>query len=206
MFENPVKKKIFLIILVFAIILSSFYILDFKAAWGETQANSVVSSYSSGNPEPDFSDRIFLYVEGDDSLTVDLKSKLRKDLEAAGAEVVTVNKVDKKYDSQVLLVNISRDKWLYAPVYASSNLNLVFFYTSTGEDTKYFEQFKEGNKSIVFMNDGSTQGKKLIDGEIKLQDSTRGLVSLKAYKKYLATEASGEIVKQLQAQFQQNIS
>jgi len=101
MFENPVKKKIFLIILVFAIILSSFYILDFKAAWGETQANSVVSSYSSGNPEPDFSDRIFLYVEGDDSLTVDLKSKLRKDLEAAGAEVVTVNKVDKKYDSQV---------------------------------------------------------------------------------------------------------
>lgn len=206
MFENPVKKKIFLIILVFAVILSSFYMLDFKAAWGKTQANSVISSYSSGSPELDFSDHIFLYIEGDDALTVNLKEKLRKDLEAAGAKVVIVNSVEEKYDSQTLLVNISRDNWLYTPVYASSNLNLVFFYTSTGEDIKYFEQFKEGNKSVVFMNDGSTQGKKLIDGEIKLQDSTRGLVSLKAYKKYLATEASEEIVEQIQLQLQQNIS
>ena len=78
MSENPVKKKILLIMLVFAVILS-FYILDFKASRSNTQANSVVSSYSSGNPEFDFSDQIFLYVEGDDSLTVDLKEKLRKE-------------------------------------------------------------------------------------------------------------------------------
>lgn len=206
MSETPAAKKIFLVILVFAVILSSFYILDFKVSQSDTQANSVVSSYSSGNPEFDFSDRIFLYVEGDNALIVDLKEKLRKDLEAAGAEVVTVNKVDKKYGSQALLVNISRDNWLYTPVHASSNLNLVFFYTSTGKDTKYFEQFKDGNRSVFFVNDSSTQGEKLMDGEIKLQDSTKGLVSLKAYKKHLVTEASGEIVKQLQAHLQQNLS
>lgn len=137
---------------------------------------------------------------------MNLNEKLRKDLEAAGSKVVIVDSVEEKYDSQTLLVNISIDNWLYTPVYASSSINLVFFYTSTGEDAKYFEQFKGGNKSVVFMNDGSTQGKKLMDGEIKLQDSTKGLISLKAYKKHLADEASGEIVKQLQAQLKQNIS
>ncbi|MPM61813.1 hypothetical protein SDC9_108676 [bioreactor metagenome] len=114
--------------------------------------------------------------------------------------------MDKKYDSQALLVNISTDNWLYTPVYASSNLNLIFFYTSTGKDTKYFEHFKEGNKSVFFVNGSSTQGEKLIDGEIKLEDSTRGLVSLKAYKKHLTTEASGKVVEQIQIQLQQNIS
>lgn len=205
MSENPAIKKIFLSMLVFAVILSSFYILDFKVSQSDTQTNSVVSSYSSGNPQFNLSDQIFLYVEGDDALKADLREKLRKDLEAAGSEVVIVNKVDKKYDSQALLVNISKDNWLYTPVYASSNLNIVFFYTSTGKDTKYFEQFKEGNKSIVFANGSSTQGEKLMNGEIKLQDSTRGLVSLKAYKKHLTTEVSGEVVQQLQAQLQQNL-
>ncbi|MPM61814.1 hypothetical protein SDC9_108677 [bioreactor metagenome] len=83
MSENPARKKIFLIILVFAVILS-FYILDFKASRSNTQTNSVVSSYSSGNPEFDFSDQIFLYIEGDSVLTADLREKLMKDLEAAG--------------------------------------------------------------------------------------------------------------------------
>lgn len=192
--------------LVFSVILSSFYMLDFKASRSNTQANSVVSSYSSGNPEFDFSDQIFLYVEGDDSLTVDLKEKLTKELEAAGTEVIIVNKVDKNYDSQILLVNISKDNWLYTPVYASSNMNLIFFYTSTGKDTKYFEQFKEGNKNVFFVNGSSMQGEKLMDGEIKLQDSTLGLVSLKAYKKHLTTEASGEVVEQIHIQLQQNTS
>lgn len=205
MSENPEIKKIFLFMLVFAVILSSFYILDFKVSQSDTQANSVVSSYSSGNPQFNLSDQIFLYVEGDDALTADLREKLTKDLEAVGSEVAIVNKVDKKYDSQALLVNISKDNWLYTPVYASSNVNLVFFYTSTGEDTKYFEQFKEGNKSVVFANGSSTQGGKLMDGEIKLQDSTQGLVSLKAYKKHLTTEASREVIEQIRMQLQQNL-
>jgi hypothetical protein len=205
MSENPVIKKIILVMLVFAVLLFSFYVMDFKTARSEMQANSVVSSYSSGNPELDFSGRIFLYIEGEDSLTMDLKEKLGNDLEAAGAEVISVSRIDENYDSQALLVNISKDNWLYTPVYASSDLNIVFFYTSTGKDTKYFEQFKEGNKSVVFINDSPMQGKKLMDGEIKMQDYTRGLVSLKAYKKHLAAETSGEIVKQLQAQFQQSL-
>ena len=94
-------------------------------------------------------------------------------------------------------MNVSRDKWLYTPFYASSNLNLAFFYTSTGEDTKYFEQFKNGNESVIFVNDGSGKGKMLMDGEIVVQDSTKGIISLKAYRKHLAEEAAGKTEEQL---------
>ncbi|WP_269848410.1 hypothetical protein [Methanosarcina horonobensis] len=127
-----------------------------------------------------------------------LKEKLEENLRAAGMEVIIVDTIEEKYDSQALLVNISRNNWLYTPVYASSNLNLVFFYTSTGKDTKYFEQFKNGNKTVVFVNDSSVNGQKLMDGEIKLQDSTKGLISLKAYKKHLASEAAKEVVDMLE--------
>lgn len=86
-----------------------------------------VSAYSSGSPEINFSGRIHLYIEGDDALTVHLKEKLEENLRAAGMEVIIVDTIEEKYDSQALLVNISRNNWLYTPVYASSNLNLVFF-------------------------------------------------------------------------------
>lgn len=197
MSENPLTKKIFLALLVFAVILSSFYILDFRAAQSKTQANSGVSTYSSDNPEIDFPGRIHLYIEGDDALIGHLKEKFREDLEAVGMEVIVVDAVEEKYGSQALLVNVTEDDWLYTPVYSSSKLNLVFFYTSTGEDTKYFEQFKTGNRTVVFTNDGSLRGEKLMDGKIELQDSTKGIVSLKAYRKHLAEEAAGKTVEQL---------
>jgi hypothetical protein len=195
--ENAATKKILLVLLIFTIVLSSFYVLDFRAAQSKTQANSGVSAYSSGSPDIDFPGRIHLYVESDDALTVHLKEKLREDLEAEGMEVIIVDSVEEKYGSQVLLVNVSKNDWLYTPVYASSKLNLVFFYTSTGEDTKYFELFKTGNRTVVFTNSGYPRGEKLIDGEIKVQDSTKGIVSLNAYRKHLAEEAAGKTVEQL---------
>ncbi|AAM30632.1 hypothetical protein [Methanosarcina mazei] len=197
MSENPKIKKILLVFFVFALLLSAFYALDFKISQSETHVNSGLSAYSSGSPELNSSGRIYLYTEGEDALSVNLKEKLKEDLEAEGMEVIAINSIEEKYGSQALLVNVSRDKWLYTPVYASSNLNLAFFYTSTGEDTKYFEQFKNGNESVIFVNDGSGKGKMLMDGKIVVQDSTKGIISLKAYRKHLAEEAAGKTVEQL---------
>ncbi|AKB30038.1 hypothetical protein MSSIT_3319 [Methanosarcina siciliae T4/M] len=199
MAQNTATKKMLLSGLILAVIFSSFYVLDFKAAQSETQTNSRVSACSSGNPGIDFPDRIYLYVEGDDSISKSLRESLEAELEKAGMEVSVADAVEEKYDSQALLVNVSKDG-LYTPVYASSDLNILFFYTYTGEGTKYFEQFKEGNVTVVFENTGSGEGDKLIRGDMELQDSTKGPVSLKAYRKHLAEEAARKIVEQLQQQ------
>jgi hypothetical protein len=200
MAENTAAKKILLSVLILVVALSSFYVLDFKAARSETRANSVVSAYSTGNPQIDFPGRIYLYVEGEDSISKSLRESLESELEKADMKVSVTDAVEEKYDSQILLVNVSKHDGLYTPVYASSDLNILFFYTSTGEDTKYFEQFKEGNVTVAFVNTGFREGEKLIRGDMELQDSTKGIVSLKAYRKHLAEEAAKKTVEQLQQQ------
>ncbi|MHC1756633.1 MAG: hypothetical protein AB9861_14610 [Methanosarcina sp.] len=200
MAENIAVKKISLFVLILAVVLSSFYVLDFRAAQSETRTNSAVSAYSTGDPQIDFPGRIYLYVEGDDSISKSLRESLGAELEKEGMEVSVASAVEEKYDFQALMVNVSKRDGLYTPVYASSDLNILFFYTSTGEDTKYFEQFKEGNVTVVFVNTGSREGEKLIRGDIELQDSTKGIISLKAYRKHLAEEAARKTVEQLQQQ------
>ena len=172
MAENAAMKKIVLSALLLAVAFSSIYTLDFKMAQSETQTNSRASAYSSGDPQIDFPSRIYLYIEGDDSISKFLGEKLGAELEKAGMEVSVADTVEKKYDSPALLVNVSKHDGLYTPVYTSSDLNILFFYTSTGEDTKYFEQFKEGNVTVAFVNTGSREGEKLIRGDMELQDST----------------------------------
>jgi hypothetical protein len=197
MAKNAITNRIFFPVLALTVVLSSFYILDFKAAQSETQSNSVVSTYSTGDPQIDFPGEVYLYVEGDDSISISLKENLGAELEKTGMDVSIANTFEEKYDSQALLVSVNKYGGFYTPAYASSNLNILFFYTTTGKDTKYFEQFKEGDITVVFENTGSQEGEKLIRGDMELQDSTKGLISQKAYQKYLASEAAKEIVGRL---------
>jgi len=198
MAKNAVTKRTFFAVIAFAFVLSSFYVLDFKAAQSETQTNSVVSTYSTGDPQIDFPGKVYLYVEGDDFISKSLRENLGTELEKAGMNVLIVDAVEERYDSQALLVNVSKHEGLYTPVYASSNLNILFFYTTTGKDTKYFVQFKEGNITVFFENTGSREGEKLIRGDMELRDSTKGLISEKAYRKYLAAGAAKEITSKLE--------
>ncbi|HII01912.1 TPA: hypothetical protein HA351_09795 [Methanosarcinaceae archaeon] len=198
--EDANTKKILLTVLILAVVLSSFFVLDFKVAKSETRANSRIAAYSTGEPQIDFPGRIYLYVEGNDVLSGFLREKIRAELEKVGMDVEDAETFEEKYDYQALLVNVRESEGLYTPVYSSSSLELMYFYSSTGEDTQYFEKFKEGNVTRVFKNTGSQEGKKLMDGELELQDSTKGIVSRKAYRKHLAEEAAKNIVDQLQQQ------
>ncbi|AKB23924.1 hypothetical protein MSMTP_0455 [Methanosarcina sp. MTP4] len=198
--EDANTKKILLAVLILAVVLSSFFVLDFKAAKSETRANSRIAAYSTGEPQIDFPGRIYLYVEGDEALSGFVREKIRAELEKAGMDVEDSESFEEKYDSQALLVNVRESEGMYTPIYASSNLEIMYFYTSTGEDTIYFEKFKEGNVTVRFVNTGSQEGEKMADGKLELQDSTKGIVSRKAYRKHLAEEAAKNVVDQLQNQ------
>ncbi len=198
--EDANTKKILLAVLILAVLLSSFFVLDFKAAKSETSVNSHASAYSTGEPQIDFPGRIHLYVEGDEALSGFIREKIKAELEKAGMDVEEAETFKEKYDSQALLVNVREPELLYTPLYASSSLEIMYFYTSSGEDTQYFEKFKEGNVTRVFKNTGSQEGKKLVEGELELQDTTKGIVSIKAYRKHLAEEAAKNVVDQLENQ------
>jgi len=198
--EDANTKKILFAVLILAVVLSSFFVLDFKAAKSETSVNSHASAYSTGEPQIDFPGRIHLYVEGDEALSGFIREKVKAELEKAGMDVEEAETFKEKYDSQALLVNVRDSEGMYTPVYASSNLEIMYFYTSNGEDTQYFEKFKEGNVTVAFRNTGSGEGKKLVDGELELQDTTKGIVSIKAYRKHLAEETAKNVADQLENQ------
>ncbi len=200
MVEDSMMKRTLLVLLIMTVVLSSFFVLDFKAAKSETRANSQIASYSTGEPRIDFPGRIYLYVEGDDALSGFIREEIRAELEKVGMDVEEAGTFEEKYDSQALLVNIRESEGLYTPFYASSSLKITYFYTSTGEDTIYFEKFKEGNVTVRFVNTSLREGEKLMDGELELQDSTKGIISMKAYRKHLAEEAAKNVVDQLQTQ------
>jgi len=120
------------------------------------------------------------------------------ELEKAGMEVSIADEIKNKYNSQALLVNISKRAWAYTPVYAFSNLNILFFYTSTGGDVKYFDQFKEGSVTVTFVNRSFRGGEKLISGNVELKYSTKGLISQKAYIDYITAQAAKEITTRLE--------
>ncbi len=201
--EIIVNRRLFLAVIILTIIFSSFYILDFKAAKSETKANSMVSSYSTGNPQIDFPGRICLHIEGNDYFSKSLRKNLDTELEKAGMEVSITDEVKNKYNSQALLINISKRDGVYTPVYAFSNLNIFFFYTSTGGDVKYFDQFKEGSVTVTFVNSSSREGEKLISGNVELKDSTKGLISQKAYIDYVTAQAAKEITTRLEQNTQE---
>ena len=127
MAENKSTKWILFAVSVLIAFLSSFYVLDFNLASSQTQANSAVSAYSAGNPHIDFPGRIYLYVEGEDSIAGLVRDSLEAELNKAGMEVSIVDGVKEKYDSQALLVSFSGKNGFYTPFYASSDLNILFF-------------------------------------------------------------------------------
>lgn len=96
---------------------------------------------------------------------------------------------------------------LYTPFYARVEPEVVFFYTSTGSDTEYFVKYKNGSQSVSFVNkgpedegsdgEGSKGRDKLVFGELEMQDSTRGLISKKAYRRFLACEISKGVADNL---------
>lgn len=204
MVKGSMMKKTLPILLILAVVLSSFLYLNFKAAKSETRANfnaATYSYYSTEGFQIDSPDRIYLYVEGDPSLSGVIRDNIRTELEMAGMDVEEAETFEEKYDFQALLVNVSEPEGLYTPVYASSNLEIMYFYTSTGKNTHYFEKFKEEEKGsfvVNIVNESFRGGEILVDGDLKLEDSTKGLVSRKAYRKHLAKEAAKNLVNQLQ--------
>ncbi|AKB17285.1 hypothetical protein MSWHS_0422 [Methanosarcina sp. WWM596] len=58
-------------------------------------------------------------------------------------EISVTDAVEDKYDFQALLVNVSKQDGLNTPVYASSDPNILLFYTSAGETQNILNNSKK---------------------------------------------------------------
>jgi hypothetical protein len=182
-------------ILVFVIVVcsaSAFLFLDFKVATSETVVNSEVGTYRSGQLEIKLASELHVFVEGEGGLTEELKSTLTEKLRGRGVEVLMSESLKEKYGRQALLVALLDEEVSYNPLYTASALEVLFFYSSDG-NTTYFDAFKSGEQVTVEIGLGNL----LMKGTLTLADTTRGVISLKAYHRHLAEEAVENIIQRL---------
>jgi lipopolysaccharide export LptBFGC system permease protein LptF len=193
--KSKVTSVLLLSIIIFVIMLA-FFVMDFKAAISETKFESYVSNASANNPSDplyiDFSGGLYVYVMGDDDLSLELKDLMVKKLREKWSGIFEANSLEKNYDKQALIVTLRDRKISYNPFFPSARVEIILYYSSSGNTTG-FEDFN--NKKRLFAN--FERSGMVIGGRSELTDDTKGIISLRAYRKYLAEEITKNIVKQL---------
>lgn len=196
-----IKSKtsiVIIFIIIFVVAASAFMFLDFKLSTSTTSADSTASTYSYSylnNTEMNSSDNVCIYVDENDFLSRTLSGKLDEKLTEEGKMVYIVTEFKEKYDFPVLLVSVSNEDVFYTPFFCSASFDVIYLYSSSGE-TEYFRELKAGEKTaVVFSSNGSVKQKFLKEGELKFADSTRGIISSKAYQKHLAENVATNLLE-----------
>jgi hypothetical protein len=189
-------KLVLALLLVVIIVFFTFSFLDFRAATSETNVDSRIIADSCSpigqQLEIDLASGLCVYVEGEDGLTEELRSRLAEKLRQEGIEVLEAGSLEEKYDHQALVVAIIDREVSYNPIYPSASLEILFVYSLSG-NTTYFDAFKSGKHTAVHLSIGEL----LMEGRLNLTDSTKGIISHKAYQRHVAEEISNNIIQKL---------
>lgn len=183
-----------LLIGIIAVFITAFLFLDFKAAISGTKFESAVINTSSTAPV-NLSGGLYVYMMEDDDLTQELRYSLINNLSEKWSGILEANSLEKNYDRQVLIVNLRNREISYNPFYPSARVETIFYYSPSG-DTINFKAFKDGWPHYSYFEKNET----VLVGRLNLTDTTIGVVSLKAYRKYLAEEIAKNIIQKLPSQ------
>jgi hypothetical protein len=182
-------------LLVLFVLISAFLFLDFKAATSQTNSNAQSNSYSTNNTGINFSKEVFVYIDGNGSISKGTGSEIIKGFNNAGMQISQIEEFKMSYQKPVFIVTIRNFDILYTPFYSTASIEAFYFYSSKG-DTKYYKGFKKGeNPTVRFYSNESKNGEYIKQGSISMKDSTKGFVSLKAYTNHLEKNLATNIIK-----------
>ena len=183
-----------LLIGIIAVFITTILFLDFKAAFSETKFESMVLNTSSADPV-NLSVGLYVYVMEDDDLTQELRLSLINNLTEKWNGILEANSFEKNYDRQILIVTLRNREISYNPFYPSARVETIFYYSPSGDTTNY-KAFKDGWPHYSYFE----KNEMVLVGRLNLTDNTIGIVSLKAYRKYLAEEIMKNIIQKLPSQ------
>ncbi|MDW7732110.1 MAG: hypothetical protein SCH66_06740 [Methanolobus sp.] len=193
------KRIAVLILILFSALIFTF--LDIGLSSSESSANSNIGSYSSGTVPDSFPKVISIFVERGGMYNEKLSGEMIRALEDEGFDVTASTELQAEYPAQALFVSVNDEDVFYTPVYADSQLDVMFVYSSSGS-SEYFEKFRDSDDTVplIFTSDGSRSYKLLMQGSIELQDITRGLFSGRYYERHIRETVAEEVVKNVQSQ------
>lgn len=170
---------------------AAFWFLDLRVASSETGAQAQWSTVSFGRGNPaDPGDGLALYITGNNGISETLSAGLRQSLQTTPGIGPTdlLTSLPSNSHRPTLVVESTGTDGIWTPVYARSALHVHVSYASNGD-------LSWRGKPIIARSD---EGPGIfVDGEIAITDVTRGVVSHRAYERYLGEQLGGEVGKLL---------
>jgi hypothetical protein len=185
-------------LLVVALAGSTLLWADFHAARSEVRAESSVTTISSSAPDGQAQGQsslgrtIALQVAGDGGIESRLRSSLPAEMERRPSmgNVIELQSPDHPVDTPAMLVHLAREDTRWTPVHATAAVTASFVYASDGDLT-----WRNDESIGIGTEKGATV---LVKGEIRLADTTSGVISLPAYERKLGDSVAAEVRARLE--------
>ena len=194
------RTALLILALVLVAVVIAFVCLDFNELRSETTGDIKTASLVRGQAAINLTDGFYLFIvtaDGDDGIVNELNKTLismfnELGAECLGAEILQDDELTDSYDAQVLVVDLSERDVSYMPFYATANLTAFSFYSSNGNIS-----WRTKEDPVVMIMAESEEGL-WMRSKINNIDSTRGIISLKAYEKHLADEIAKVVINELE--------
>ena len=194
------RTALLILALVLVAVVIAFVCLDFNELRSETTGDIKTASLVRGQAAINLTDGFYLFIvtaDGDDGIVNELNKTLismfnELGAECVGAEILQDDELTDSYDAQVLVVDLSERDVSYMPFYATANLTAFSFYSSNGNIS-----WRTKEDPVVMIMAESEEGL-WMRSKINKIDSTRGIISLKAYEKHLADEIAKVVINELE--------
>ena len=194
------RTALLILALVLVAVVIAFVCLDFNESRSETTGDIKTVSLVRGQAAINLTDGFYVFIvsaDGDDGIVKELNKTLISMLnelgaECVGAEILQDDELTDRYDAQVLVVDLSERDVSYMPFYATANLTAFSFYSSNGNIS-----WRTKEDPVVMIMAESEEGL-WMRSKINKIDSTRGIISLKAYEKHLADEIAKVVINELE--------
>ena len=194
------RTALLILALVLVAVVIAFVCLEYNESRSETTGDIKTASFVRGQAAINLTDGFYVFIvsaDGDDGIVKELNKTLISMLnelgaECVGAEILQDDELTDRYDAQVLVVDLSERDVSYMPFYATANLTAFSFYSSNGNIS-----WRTKEDPVVMIMAESEEGL-WMRSKINKIDSTRGIISLKAYEKHLADEIAKVVINELE--------
>ena len=194
------RTALLILALVLVSVVIAFVCLEYNESRSETTGDIKTASLVRGQAAINLTDGFYVFIvtaDGDDGIVKELNKTLISMLnelgaECVGAEILQDDELTDRYDAQVLVVDLSERDVSYMPFYATANLTAFSFYSSNGNIS-----WRTKEDPVVMIMAESEEGL-WMRSKINKIDSTRGIISLKAYEKHLADEIAKVVINELE--------
>jgi len=188
---------LFVIIILLGALTAAFLFMDFKSVNSNTATDSQVSSFriglEQGEPPPSFA-TLALYTQKESIFQETFGQSLENKLYSIPglSQIETLSEAVDQDDNPMFILEFEKIEITWTPIYANASIEVSVAFATDGDVS-----FR--HRTPVHFDDGDSPSLK-INGDIQIQDETRGLMSRVAYHKYLEESVSQAVADILVAQ------